>query len=431
MKHDIAQIGIEAPRPGASVGIATDKTTLWFNKVVSLAVELHPSLLEDQDIREAAAKRDRLSAAIESARPMVQAIAAEHTIPLAWIKGVPMKALYEVAKFRDLGDLDVLTNTIDNAWTLASHLRERGFGWSNNELPWIKRDVSTGELYGQFAVWKWINGLGLAVRVDIHFGGYSVRHCAHMDVPVPPGVTSLDVLRNVPLIVANAAGDFAIRLKDLNDLAVMLLKFPRLDQWRDVLEILGSVDLYGFWNRMLIALETNVELDKAAQELAHLLYRPNVEEEHALVGRANLAERALATVAHARRVGGQVFGDRYAASAYQYYVTPAERTFSIRCKHESIASLIDTLANDTCVQLMSAALIRERFPSADAWQEGSQMDTSAQHAANVDGSSLLRTWSDGQHTYIHDRRDIYACTIAGDLCLTQLSSAENQGGFHG
>jgi hypothetical protein len=96
-------------------------------------------------------------------------------IGVAGIKGLATRELYADSSTRDVGDLDVMVTGVDDAWRLAGWLRARGYDWYAEELPWLKRDEATGRVYGQVPVRKYV---GLApLRVGVHFGGYSVRHC--------------------------------------------------------------------------------------------------------------------------------------------------------------------------------------------------------------------------------------------------------------
>lgn len=137
------------------------------------------------------------------------------------IKGLAARRWYPEPHLRDFSDFDVWVQGDQEAWRLASWLRARGFAYDPGELPWYKKDERRGLLCGQIILQR---PLGRTlVRFDIHFGAYSVRHCALVPLAVAEREPGLAFLpegegENAALLVANAAGDHFVTIKDLNDL---------------------------------------------------------------------------------------------------------------------------------------------------------------------------------------------------------------------
>lgn len=171
-------------------------------------------------------------------------------IALWGIKGLAAQKRYTEPNLRDLGDLDLMVASFDAAVDLTERLRELGFRFNRRELPWLKRSRETGGIYGQFSL-RSITPERMP-GLDLHFGGYSVRHCGlHVltDVDMTPGLSYFTLQQNMPLMVGNAAGDHRITTKDLNDLAVALTA-DEID-WRHLMRQLEAVDLTKFFAVMV------------------------------------------------------------------------------------------------------------------------------------------------------------------------------------
>lgn len=413
---DLASVGLLRPAPGQTVGIEATSETIWFNKVSTLALDRLRGSAERSSFLELARRRETLDNLIAEWTPKVKRLAVDAGIGLSLIKGFPMQRLYEVQDFRDLGDIDALTSSIDDAWILCEALAHEGFEWCKFELPWIKRDRFTQRLYGQFAVWKWMGEL--AIRVDIHFGGYSVRHCGLMDAPASSTHDELDPMENLPLVVANAAGDFVVRMKDLNDLYVMLTNYPDHRDWAVALDTIANVHLQGFWNRLLSCLSEFMDLSPSDRELLERLRYADQELEAAPVGQSDVHGRTQATVRHALTVGGETAGPRFASSAMEYYGTPHEHRLATTCTHND-SNTIAELNNDTCVQLISPEVFRDLVEYGHEEVTASGIDAIT-YRVPLSGSRLFEVATDGKHAFLAVDRKKFATTILGTLCADQL-----------
>ncbi len=138
-------------------------------------------------------------------------------IPALPIKGARMIARYGDG-VRDVSDLDLFVDDITDAWTVAGRLLRSGYVVAADELPWIKVDVATGTPYGQIVLEPdGDDGRRDRLRLDIHFAGYSVRHCGFVGL----SISSWDANSDFLCTLGNAAGDCCIRLKDVNDLRLL------------------------------------------------------------------------------------------------------------------------------------------------------------------------------------------------------------------
>lgn len=175
-------------------------------------------------------------------------------IPILAIKGLCAREYYADPQLRDMGDIDLMVRSVDDAIRLIQVLRELGYTFERRELPWLKRDLATGNLYGQFNLkFSQLNG---SPNIDIHFGGYSVRHCGLLGFKkenLKSGISYLSLLENIPFLVGNAAGDHKITTKDLNDLYISL--DINSEDWDRIIAELDSVALLPFFNIMLCNLK--------------------------------------------------------------------------------------------------------------------------------------------------------------------------------
>lgn len=179
------------------------------------------------------------------------------------IKGLVARESYADPQTRDIGDWDVYVDTADAAWRLAAWLRDRGFAYDEDELPWFKQDWTGRSIYGQVRMCKLLNGIGMFI--DIHHGGYSIRHCGLLPVTIhddTPGWHLLDRSQNLVLGTANAAGDQFVAVKDLNDLW-LALNDASVD-WDVVRRGVQAAGLQGFFNVLLNRLREVNRLDASA-----------------------------------------------------------------------------------------------------------------------------------------------------------------------
>jgi hypothetical protein len=339
---------------------------------------------------------------------------AELGLPVAGIKGLATRGLYPDSTVRDVGDLDVMVNDADEAWRLAGWLRARGYDWYEKELPWLKGDLATGEVYGQVAVRKYVGPVPL--RVDVHFAGYSVRHCRRAPCPVSgTGLHHWEPAENLPLLLGNAAGDYVIRLKDVNDVTLMLEAEPRLD-WEPALARVRAVGLDRFWNALVDEVLRTGALSERARALATELRFDGVRPERAPLGDRNWSRRCRATVADAFRSGsGPAQKMRRAWGGWRYYRRPLELRVTDRCRHGGgNAGLLDHLRNDVCVRLVPTRMVRERSGSTRT-----PVRLEPEAGSLVPGTRTLRQQVLDGHSYALIGGETFATTVFYDLCAAQ------------
>jgi hypothetical protein len=340
--------------------------------------------------------------------------AAELGLAVAGIKGLAMRGLYPDGSTRDVGDLDVMVADVDEAWQLAGWLRSRGYDWYPEELPWLKRDTATGRVYGQVAVRKYVGPVPL--RVDVHFAGYSVRHCRLAPCTVSgAGLHVWEPAQNLPLLLGNAAGDYLIRLKDINDVTLMLEAEPRLD-WEPALRRVRAVGLDRFWNAVVDQVLRTSELSDRARALATGLRFPGVRPERVPLGEKDWSARCRATVADAFRSGsGPAQKVRRGWGAWRYYRRPLELRVTDRCRHgRANAGLLGRLRNDVCVRLVPTGLVRERSGSV-----ASPVRLDPDSGSLVPGTRTLRQQVLDRHSYALVGGETFATTVFYDLCAAQ------------
>lgn len=344
----------------------------------------------------------------------LEAGAAEMGLAVAGIKGLATRGLYADSSTRDVGDLDVMVSDVDEAWRLAGWLRTRGYDWYAEELPWLKRDAATGRVYGQVAVRKYVGPVPL--RVDVHFAGYSVRHCRLAPCTVSgAGLHLWEPAENLPLLLGNAAGDYVIRLKDINDVTLMLEAEPRLD-WEPALRRVREVGLDRFWNAVVDEVLRTGELSDRARALATGLRFGGVRPEQVPLGDKDWSRRCRATVLDAFRSGsGPVQKARLAWGAWRYYRRPLELRVTDSCGHgRADAGLLDHLSNDVCVRLVPTRLVRELSGSP-----ASPVRLDQGGGSLIPGTRTLRRQVLDGHSYALIGGETFATTVFYDLCATQ------------
>jgi hypothetical protein len=307
-----------------------------------------------------------------------------------------------------------MVTDVDDAWRLAGWLRAHGYDWYSEELPWLKRDEPTGRVYGQVPVRRYV---GLApLRIDVHFAGYSVRHCRLAPSTVNgSGLHVWEPAENLPLLLGNAAGDYVIRLKDINDVTLMLEAEPRLE-WEPALRRTRAAGLDRFWNALVDEVLRTSELSDRARALATELRFPGVRPERAPLGDKDWSRRCRATVADALRSGsGPAQKARRAWSAWRYYRRPLELRVTDRCRHgRANGALLDQLRNDVCVRLVPTRMVRERSGSTAA---PTRLDPDA--ASLIPGTRTLRQQVLDGHSYALIGGETFATTVFYDLCAAQ------------
>jgi hypothetical protein len=279
--------------------------------------------------------------------------ARDLAIEVGAVKGLAAQRHYPDPAVRDLGDLDLMVTDVDVAIRLTARLIAAGYDFHRLEWPWVKRSVESGHIYGQFSLKHSIHP-----AIDLHFGGYSVRHCALHPLEIDdakPGLFYYCTQRNLPLIVANAAGDHDVTTKDLNDLAIAI-KDSAVD-WPRVLQELDGVGLLGFFKCVMEQLAaTPLRAIYRDSLLPGLLsgVRREVPAPYPSYARQR---RWAVTVLHAFAVGARHSYGRAGittATAARYYwgnrVTKMRRGGS--------GPRLPRLNNWTCVRLIPAAMLQ-------------------------------------------------------------------------
>jgi hypothetical protein len=275
------------------------------------------------------------------------------------IKGVSARRFYEEHDVvRDLTDVDVMVRTAEEGFALATALLDRGYWYDERELPWLKRDVDR-TLYGQINLQY--ETPDEQPNVDIHFGGYSVRHCGLIPVTAPKaeaGLACYSMQDNIPVMVANAAGDHWVSMKDLNDLYIALT--ARDVDWETIDHQLRDVGLRAFFAHALALLRASHALDPATAELVdERLHAARARPEWPRPGNQLSWQRRWAvTTIHATRLGRRQSAWRAAVcgvSAARYYRRPLH--LRLRRGMPGVATRLPPLNNWTCARLVPAELV--------------------------------------------------------------------------
>lgn len=193
----------------------------------------------------------------------LSALARQLGMPIWLTRGAAALARDGFSSGRDLGDIDLMVRTSSDAYALAAALSDRLVP-EPNELPWLKG--RRGSVIGEINLH---DPTGQSPNLDIHFGGYPVRHCAALPLPVgpsEPGVHVCDRTVDLAYLIANASNDHAITAKDLNELH-LALGDDSVD-WTRLLNLLDSVTLSAFLGDLLAALRDAAALTRP--ERAHL-----------------------------------------------------------------------------------------------------------------------------------------------------------------
>jgi hypothetical protein len=265
---------------------------------------------------EQAAQRAEAARSLFGRLPELIGAAAARTgekCEVAGMKGIACSLWYPEPILRDVSDLDLWVPDAAQAAALRATLTaEFGHTTADAELPWFKR-APDGTVYGVAMMKPTRDRLP---HVDVHFGHYSVMHCASLPIPGGNGEGMLTDEHNLCCVVANAAGDHFVDVKGLNDL---YLAVNRGLDWDHVLWSLRSVGLLGFL-RVMTHRMTKLFDVVPPRELLTLPRWP----EPALTA-PDFAARCRATVRHAALLGmrrSPAHAARLAATAYRYYRRP-------------------------------------------------------------------------------------------------------------
>jgi hypothetical protein len=286
-------------------------------------------------------------------------------VPVWAIKGLSARGWYSEPALRDVGDIDLMVAGVDEAWRLAAVVRGWGYTFERKELPWLKRWLDDESLYGQINL-KAVKLYALP-NIDIHFGGYSVRHCGlHRLRPreVGSGLSCLGRQDNIPLLVGNAAGDHRITTKDVNDI-LRCLDGDEVN-WEEVFAELGRVALVPFFTVMLRRVKEACTLTASQQEkVESMLARSRPEWPQPGVHRG-WERRWLTTVTHAFRLGVRHSPRRAIAaalSACRYYWRPLRLT--VKGRRGWPPPRMPALNPWTCVRLVPVELMERLMTESD------------------------------------------------------------------
>ena len=275
----------------------------------------------EQLLSESAASREskRLARQALATRVIVHTAATDGAI----IKGNALARYYEDPAMRHRGDVDVWYPSAEGAMALVSRLWDDDacWQWDRTELPWLKWDED--EPYGQFKIRREIPGSGTAMKVDIHYGGFSVGHLGLLPVrgfekaavdgvPVQVPVPENDIA----ILVAHASGDSYTSLKDLNDLSQIVA--GRNVDWDEVYRSCEQAVLAPVLNWLLgLVRERSGPAGLPAVEKRPARPLPLLD--------ASKWERAVLTArtayADVRQQGGPLSAAKSAGSALRYYTT--------------------------------------------------------------------------------------------------------------
>ncbi len=291
---------------------------------------------------------------------VVRAAGEQLGIGVGVIKGVAAREWYDDPTHRDFGDLDLHVRSWSDARRLAERLRAQdGFVLDRRELPWLKRDAATGRLYGQILLTDPESG---HLGVDIHFGAYSVRHCTHLPIAVPPepGVHLLTGPDNVAAVINNAAGDHFASMKDVNDLIMAARRSP--DGFRRGVAAAQRAELGGFLAILVRLIAATSAVPDLRPTLEPLLAAAPAEPAPP-VPEPSWTRRWTAVGLHAFRVGRRTSvleGVRLGLDAVAYY----RKRLSLAIVPDGPAEPL-RLTEHTCVRLVPLELLEERDDAGD------------------------------------------------------------------
>ncbi|MFJ8626441.1 nucleotidyltransferase family protein [Kitasatospora sp. NPDC093550] len=340
---------------------------------------VHRTVARCLDLLEPRAARIRhMHAVLDANLDRIDTLARELGLPVLAFKGLAARRGYADPAQRDFGDLDLYVHSRAEAGRLAAALR-KGYGYRLNpdELPWLKYDRAAHLVYGQINLLA-PNGADDLLNVDVHFGDYSVRHCARLGLDRAPGLATgpgLSVMpaeENLAGGVNNAAGDHFVTIKDTNDL---LSALDRDDfDWGRFRTLVEDAGLTQFLGHIVDKLRLSSLLTPRQTEALRRLPRARGLEPRPRLDRPDWHRRYLATTVHAFRVTraqGTVPALRTAAGAYAYY---SKRLRLSLDRVDRAPDLLERFDTSTCVRLVPVDL-------ADALAEGSS--TAAHPAATV------------------------------------------------
>ena len=139
------------------------------------------------------------------------------------MKGWCVRRYYPDPEVRLTRDLDIHFASLERAVPFVARLRERGWEWDSNELPWVKWDDNR-KMYGQMNLVLRVRG-SLVSRVDVHVGPYSVGYGGVMPLSgfeeaevEGVRIQCTDRATSVEVMAAHSAAAGWTSLTDVNDL---------------------------------------------------------------------------------------------------------------------------------------------------------------------------------------------------------------------
>jgi hypothetical protein len=357
---------------------------------------------------------------IRMIKDLVIEAADQLDIRVLLMKGIAVLDWYPESAKRRVGDLDLWLPSHPDAWRLAAALRDLGCKYSDDELPWIKLSTSLGTSYGQIPLY-YTDG---ATYIDIHAGPYSVRHCGQFELTRSgslPNGSPLSDEDNLCAVVANAAGDWFVDVKTINDIVVATDREVDFDY---VCASLDSANLLPFLSN--IFRHAYFLCDEPARDSINRLRKhlPSAVRRERLPPLANPSRHAakrrrrLVVAEHAYRVGRRrsgMHGVRLAVSAYLAYGRPSrvryERRLGIRRLHRRRLPLLNEW---TCVRLKDFPLEEERLAALRLKSKIFQL---------ASGPSLLTTPTSDY--IVLDNGDIFLPTVKFVVNHSQIAAATN------
>lgn len=345
-------------------------------------------------LRPGAERRAKMQADLPRNISGLERLAADLGLEVFAFKGLGARVTYPDPAIRDLNDLDLFVRTRSDASRLGNYLHnDLGYSYNEKELPWIKYDPDSGLIYGQFNLVA-PEGSG-NLNIDIHFGDYSVRHCGRLGLASAlsqngPGLHVMAPEENLACSINNAAGDYFITAKDINDL-IMALSLPSFDTARFARLIAGA-RLGPFFGYM-VALLRGVSVLTSGQEarLRQLPASGRTLEPRPPLGEPDWRRRCLGTTVHAFAVSttlGLPRALRVAANGYAYY----RRPLSLR-PHPAMGDKELAFNPWTCIRLVPLDLARTITGSSAARaRDGSPAAVTGRRAFDADpGIELVQT----------------------------------------
>jgi hypothetical protein len=261
--------------------------------------------------------------------------------------------------------MDIMVRSVDDAVRLTAVLRAQGYTFERRELPWLKRWPDTSTMYGQFNL-KFIKLYGLP-NIDLHFGGYSMRHCGLHHLREPDSQSGLSYYSrqdNILLLVGNAAGDHRITTKDVNDL-LHCLDCEQVS-WEHVLSELEAVALVPFSQVMLRRVQEACSLTLSQRATVENVLGTTRPEWPEPATHRSWERRRLATVKNAFRLGARHSYRRAITTtltACRYYRKPLR--LAVRRRRGWPVSRMPVLNPWTCLRLVPVELLKRIMTESD------------------------------------------------------------------